>query len=128
MGKKSVHTGASPKDRAINLMDKFITTNINRAKNQPMQSAIRKDPNIPIHMWPLKDQIEYWDTRTESDRFNDMYPAYSYWIAAVQAQSKVHPTFFTDAAMRLKPMLTERFNSKTMPKDMVVELKKHGVY
>ena len=65
MGKKSAHTGLSPKDRSINLMDKFITKNANRMKDQPVLSAIRKDPNIPIHMWPLKDQIEYWDSRTD---------------------------------------------------------------
>jgi hypothetical protein len=48
MGKKSAHTGESPKDRSINIMDKFITRNQNREKHQPFRSGIRKDPNIPI--------------------------------------------------------------------------------
>ena len=35
MGRKSAHSGESPKDRSVNLMDKFITKNANREKNQP---------------------------------------------------------------------------------------------
>jgi hypothetical protein len=128
MGKKSAHTGMSPKDRSINIMDKFISKNANRAKNQPVLSARRKDPNIPIHMWPLKDQIEYWDSRTSADWFDDKYPAYSFWIKEVQQESRVHPTFFTDCALRLKSELTEMFEQKTGIKEAVRELRKHGVY
>jgi hypothetical protein len=62
MGKKSAHTGMSPKDRSINLMDKFIRRNENRNRDLPFVSGIRKDSNIPLNMWPLKDQIEYWDS------------------------------------------------------------------
>ena len=79
-------------------------------------------------MWPLKDQIEYWDNRSDSDRFNEVYPAYSYWIDAVQKLSKVHPSFFTDQAIRLKSMLQEMYDAKTLPQDTVMELRKHGVY
>ena len=59
MGRKAAHSGMSPKDRSINLMDKFIARNDRRNRDNPFVSAIRKDPNIPISMWPLKDQIEY---------------------------------------------------------------------
>jgi hypothetical protein len=128
MGKKSAHTGMSPKDRSINIMDKFIAKNDKRAKNQPILSARRKDPNIPIHMWPLKDQIEYWENRTDADRFRDKYPVYSYWIEEVMKQSKVHPTFFTTQTLKLKPMLTEMYDECTDPKETVRELRKHGIY
>jgi hypothetical protein len=128
MGKKSAHTGESPKDRSINIMDKFISKNINRNKNQPFKSGIRKDPNLPIHLWPLKDQIEYWETRSDADRFKDLYPAYSYWIAEVQKQSKVHPSFFTAQVIKLKTMLVEMFDACTDPREAVRELRKHGVY
>jgi hypothetical protein len=128
MGKKSAHTGMSPKDRSINIMDKFITRNQNKQKDQPFRSAIRKDPNIPIHMWPLKDQIEYWENRTDADRFNDVYPVYSFWISEVEKLSKVHPTFFTDTTLSLKPRLLEMFETKVMPREAVAELRKHGVY
>lgn len=128
MGKKSAHTGMSPKDRSINLMDKFITRNQNKQKDQPFRSSIRKDPNIPIHLWPLKDQIEYWETRTDSDRFNDKYPAYSFWITAVEKLSNVHPTFFADYILPIKSKLIEMYETKTFPKQAVSILKKQGMY
>jgi len=128
MGRKSAHTGESPKDRSINIMDKFISKNMNREKHQPFKSARRKDPNIPIHMWPLKDQIEYWDNRTDADRFDDKYPVYSFWISDVQSLSKVHSSFFNNKAIQLKTLLQEMYDEKTMPKDAVAVLRKHGVY
>jgi len=128
MGRKSAHTGESPKDRSINIMDKFISKNMNREKQQPFKTGRRKDPNIPIYMWPLKDQIEYWENRTDADRFNDQYPVYSFWIAEVQKLSKVHPTFFNDQVVKLKSNLLEMYEEKMMPKDAVAILRKHGVY
>lgn len=128
MGRKSAHTGESPKDRSINIMDKFISKNMNKEKHSVRKPGIRKDPDLPIHMWPLKDQIEYWENRTDADRFNDAFPVYSFWIAEVQKQSKVHSTFFTDQAAKLKTLLQEMYDEKTMPKDAVAVLRKHGVY
>lgn len=128
MGKKSAHTGMSPKDRSINLMDKFITRNENRNKNLPVLSGIRKDPNIPLNMWPLKDQIEYWDSRTDKDRFVDKYPVYSFWIDEVQSISKIHPQTFTDWTVKLKSRLHELYDNKVSPKETMSELRKLGVY
>lgn len=128
MGKKSAHTGMSPKDRSINIMDKFISKNANRTKNQPTLPALRKDPNLPIHMWPLKDQIEYWDNRSAAEWFKDKYPVYSYWIDEVMKASKVHSTFFTAQTLKLKPMLAEMYDASTPVKEAVRELRKHGIY
>jgi hypothetical protein len=128
MGKKAAHTGMSPKDRSINIMDKFISKNANKQKDQPFRSARRKDPDIPLHMWPLKDQIEYWETRTDLDRFEELYPVYSYWIAAVQKECKVHSSFFNDQALKHKAFLLELYTQKTPVKDTVTELRKLGVY
>ena len=128
MGKKSAHTGMSPKDRSINLMDKFIRRNENRNRDMPFVSAIRKDSNISIDQWPLKDQIEYWDSRTDKDRFTDKYPVYSFWIDAVQSISKVHPQTFTDWTFKLKPRFQELYDTKVSPKETMIELRKLGVY
>lgn len=128
MGRKSAHTGESPKDRSINIMDKFIARSNKQSAHQPQLPARRKDPNVPMELWPLKDQIEYWDRRTDTDRFNETYPAYSYWIHEVQQGSGVHPTFFTDCALKLKPMLLEMYDSKISIKETIRELRKHGVY
>ena len=48
MGRKSAHSGMSPKDRSINLMDKFIQRNDRRNKDNPILPSIRKDAAIPI--------------------------------------------------------------------------------
>ena len=128
MGKKSAHTGMSPKDRSINLMDKFISKNSKKENQGPRQPALRKDSNIPIHMWPLKDQIEYWNNRSTEDWFKDKYPVYSYWIDEVKKESKVHPTFFTDQTLKLKPMLIEMYDAATPVKEAVRQLRKHGIY
>ena len=128
MGRKSAHTGMSPKDRSINIMDKFITKNMNKEKHQIQKSGRRKDPNIPIYMWPLKDQIEYWESRTDKDRFNDKYPVYSYWIAEVKQLSKVHPTFFSAKINKLQDIVKEMWEKKTFPKEAVSNLRKHGLY
>ena len=128
MGRKSAHTGESPKDRSINIMDKFITKNMNKEKHQIQKSGRRKDPNIPIYMWPLKDQIEYWENRTDADRFDEKYPTYSYWITEVKKLSKVHPSFFSSVIDKLQDMVTEMWETKIFPKEAVSTLRKHGMY
>lgn len=127
MAKNSAYTGESAKDRAINIMDKFISKN---NKKQPVAtlSARRKDPDVPIHMWPLADQIEYWENRPVSERFAEQYPAYSYWIIEVQKQTKVHPTFFADSTSNMKSELQEMYSKYIMPKEAARELCKRGIY
>jgi len=128
MGRKSAHTGISPKDRSINIMDKFISRNNNKQKNSPMVSGRRKDPNIPVDMWPYKDQIEYWENRTDSDRFNDTYSSYSTWYSEVKAKSGVYHRTFDEFVYKLREEMKTLWEKKTMPKDAVLELRKFGVY
>jgi hypothetical protein len=128
MGKKSAHTGMSPKDRSINLMDKFISRNQKRQEGKPFLSAMRKDPSIPVDMWPLKDQIEYWENRSDADRFDESYSSYSTWYAHVKSQSGLYGPTFMDFTSKLKPLLQEMFDNKMFPKQAVLELRNHGVY
>jgi hypothetical protein len=128
MGKKDVHTGESAKDRSINIMDKFIARSNRQVAYQPTLPARRKDPAVPLELWPLKDQLEYWENRTDADRFDDTYQYYSKWIDAVQKESGVHSTFFTDCVMKLKPELLELFEQKTNPGKAARQLQKYGVY
>lgn len=128
MGKKSAYSGESAKDRSINLMDKFISRTVNREKNQPRLSGRRKDPSIPINMWPLKDQLEYWENRTDADRFEDQYSSYSVWYDAVKSMSGVYHRTFVDFTSKLKPEMRQMWESKTTPKDAISLLRKKGVY
>ena len=128
MGKKAAHSGMSPKDRSINMMDKFITRNANREKNQPILPARRKDPNVPIDLWPLKDQLEHRETMSEAERFDELYSAYSTWYDEVKRRSGVYPATFLDFTRNLKPEMRDMWERKTMPKTAVLELRKKGVY
>ena len=128
MGRKSAHTGESPKDRSINIMDKFIARSNKKDAHKTLLPARRKDPNVPLDLWPLKDQLEYWESRTDADRFNETYPAYSYWIDIVEKLTNVHPTFFVDKTYSLKQDLVAMYESKTSPKDTVTHLRKLGIY
>jgi len=128
MGKKSAHTGISPKDRSINLMDKFISRNNNKQKSQPILPARRKDPSIPVDMWPLQDQIEYWNNRTDADRFDEEYASYSTWYSVVKAKSGVYPRTFDEFTVKLRDDMKLMWENKTMPKEAVYELRKKGVY
>jgi hypothetical protein len=79
-------------------------------------------------LWPLKDQIEYAENRTDADRFDERYPVYSYWIDAVQKKSKVHPRTFVDFTYNMKDDLKEMYSKKTLVRDAVEVLRKRGVY
>jgi hypothetical protein len=128
MGKKAAHSGLSPKDRSINAMDKFIQRNDRKNANLEKLPARRKDPNIPINLWPLEDQIEYWESRTDVDRFMEKYPTYSSWYAAVKSASGLYPATFIDFTSNLKSVLHELYNQHVEPKLAMIELRKHGVY
>ena len=125
MGKKAAHSGESPKDRSMNLMDKFITKNERRNKHQEMLPGRRKDTNIPFHLWPLKDQIDYIDNRSDAERFDTKYPVYSTWIDKVQSRTGVYPRTFIDLTSKIQPELKDLFNKKTSVRDAVELLKKN---
>jgi hypothetical protein len=128
MGKKAAHSGESPKDRSVNMMDKFITRNDRRNKHKELLPARRKSPDVPFNLWPLKDQIEYMNNRSSTDWFNDKFPVYSYWIDAVQKKTGVHHRTFVDWTLKLKPDLKEMYDKKTAVRDAVEFLRKQGVY
>lgn len=128
MGKKAAHSGESPKDRSINMMDKFITRNDRRRKHTEQLPARRKSPDVPFNMWPLKDQIEHAKNRTDADQFDDDFPVYSYWISAVQKKSGVYHRTFVDFTLKLKPDLKDLYAQKTSVRDTIEFLRKRGVY
>lgn len=128
MGKRSVYSGESAKDRSINLMDKFITKNQKQNKHKQHLPARRKDPNIPIDLWPLKDQLDYYDNMTDAQRFDQKYSSYSTWYDDVKRRSGVYPQTFRDFTANLKTEIREMWERKTSPKEAVSWLRKKGVY
>ena len=102
--------------------------NQNKQQNLPQLSGRRKDPNIPVDLWPLKDQLEYWDSRTDADRFNDRYTAYSIWYDAVKERSGLYHRTFIDFTHPLKTLMRDMYDRQVPPADALHELRKHGVY
>jgi hypothetical protein len=127
MGKKG-QIGESPKDRSINMMDKFIKRNTERTKHLELLPGRRKDPNIPIDLWPLKDQIEYYNTRNIDEVFRETYGSYPTWYNAVKESANMYPTSFIDLTSDKRPILQAMFDKCIWPKEAARDLQKHGVY
>ena len=130
MSKKSVYVGESAKDRSINLMDKFIKRSDNKKQVQQNLPGRRKDPSIPVNLWPTKDQVEYYNNRSSADIFDEKYSAYSTWYSIVKQQSGVYHRTFDEfvTARDMKPLMVTMWEQKTLPKDAVYQLRKLGVY
>tara|TARA_R110002167_G_scaffold1174_1_gene4990 strand:+ start:925 stop:1311 length:387 start_codon:yes stop_codon:yes gene_type:complete len=128
MGKKDGYSGESPKDRAVNLMDKFISRNDRRNKHKDVLPARRKSPDVPFNLWPISDQIEYMENRTDAQKFVESYPSYSYWYDAVKKASGVYHITFTDWVGKYKTELRELYDNNTSVKSAVAFLQKQGIY
>ena len=120
------YQGESPTDRATNIMDKFIRRSERKAAQQETKPLIRKDPNIPMELWPLKDQIEYWDTRTPEQIFHSKY-IYHSWYDEVLEKSGLYPTTFLDCVSKHKSRLEELFNQCTSTGKAVSILQKENI-
>lgn len=126
MGKRGGYHGESPADKSINAMDKFI-----RKSERVQQSNDRAGKKISgqdLVVRSLKEQLDYYNNRTDVDMFDETYPSYSYWYDAVKKRSGVYPQTFRDWTLKYKPFLQELFDKKTSVKDAVIELKKLGIY
>ena len=128
MGKKSAHTGMSPKDRSMNIMDKFIKKNSAKTAHEALLPGRRKSPDVPLNLWPYKDQVEYYENRTDADRFEDKFRNYADWFNAVKAKSNVYPATFITYVSNKKELMQKMYADKVQPKDAVRELQKLGVY
>lgn len=128
MGKKDAYSGMSPKDVSTLAMDRFIKRNERKNEQISLLPSRRKDHNIPVYMWPLKDQIEYWKNQTEEDRFREQYAYFSVWYDKVQDQSGVYPLTFIDYTSKLMPELRSMYAQCVKPRLAVLELRKYGVY
>lgn len=126
MSKKG-YQGESAKDRATNIMDKFIQRNDQRKERTETKSFFRKDPNVPFELWPLKDQIDYYENMSDSDKFDRKYPSYGTWLNEVKEKSGLYPVTFTDFTANHKPYLKELFDDKIEPRAAVRKLEQQGI-
>jgi hypothetical protein len=128
MGKKSAHTGMSPKDRSMNIMDKFIKKNSAKTAHEALLPARRKSADVPLNLWPFEDQVAYYENRTDGDRFVDEFRNYADWFNAVKSKSNVYPATFISYVSNKKEIMQKMYADKLWPKEAVRELQKLGVY
>ena len=130
MGKKAV-IGTSPKDTSIDKMDRHIQRNEQREK-QNLKRLCKKDlSKVPFNEWPLKKQLAYMETRSESEKFKERYASYSTWYDAVKKQSGVYPGTFVDWTSRTdtRDAMRDMYSRCVSVKSALDILKReHGIY
>tara|TARA_Y100000389_G_C17280191_1_gene422550 strand:+ start:193 stop:582 length:390 start_codon:yes stop_codon:yes gene_type:complete len=126
MSKKAT-IGMSPKDRSMNIIDKFIQRSDKKEKYKERLPARRKAKDVPMDLWPLKDQIEYWENQTTTQKFDRKYTSYIDWFYMLEEISGQYHTTFIDQVSNHKERLTELFNTKMLPKDALELLRKEGI-
>jgi hypothetical protein len=121
------YQGESATDRATNIMDKFIQRNERKKDNEQVRPHHKQDPNVPMELWPLSEQIEYWASLSDGQWFDREYTSYAMWFDEVKEKSGLYPTTFTDFTSKHKPFIKELFESKLRPRDAIRKLEQHGI-
>tara|TARA_Y100000034_G_C6600253_1_gene261100 strand:+ start:87 stop:479 length:393 start_codon:yes stop_codon:yes gene_type:complete len=127
MGKKGAYTGESPADRSINLIDKFIKRSEKKNAHKDRLPARRKAKDVPIDLWPLKDQLEYWDNMSDEDKFDHEYKNFHDWFDSLKELVNYPAISIRDMVSGNMDVIKEKFNLKTKPKTAYRELQKEGI-
>lgn len=125
MGKHG-YQGVSHSDRAVNGMDKFIKR---EAKKQNKNSALplrRKDDSIPMHLWPLKDQLEHFDNMSDEEKFTRKYD-FRKWHDEILEKSGMYPITFNDCVRKHHTTIKEMFDRNMLPLDAMYQLRKQNI-
>ena len=126
MSKKAT-IGASPKDRSMDIMDKFIKRQERKDKHKELLPARRKAKDVPMDLWPLKDQLEYWDNISPSKKFDRKYKNYIDWLDKLKSLTDYPDSTILDMMSGHKDRIKELFNTKTLPKEALQILRNEGI-
>tara|TARA_R100001509_G_C4855229_1_gene211456 strand:- start:211 stop:606 length:396 start_codon:yes stop_codon:yes gene_type:complete len=128
MAKKAT-IGDSPKDRSMNIIDKFIKREERKNRHKEILPARRKAKDVPIDLWPIKDQIEYWENQTDEQKFNRKYKSYIDWLDTVKDLTGYPDRSFMDMVTpkNNKERIRELYSQKVLPKDAYQKLIKEGI-
>ena len=128
MSKKAT-IGDSPKDRSMDIIDKFIKREEKRNKHKERLPGRRKSKDVPIDLWPIQDQIDYWDNQTPEQKFDRKYKNYIDWMDKLRDLTGYPDSSFNDMVSPTshKERLKEIFSQKVLPKDAYRMLQKEGI-
>lgn len=126
MGKRG-YQGESATDRSINLMDKFIKKSEKKNAFKEKLPARRKDKNVPIDEWPLKDQIEYWENMSEADKFDRKYKTFDSWFDIIKDMTGYPMISIIDMVTGNMDAIKEMYFKRIKPKDAFRMLQQQGI-
>ena len=128
MAKKAT-IGDSPKDRSMNIIDKFIKREERKNRHKEILPGRRKAKDVPIDMWPLKDQIEYWENQSDEQKFDRKYGSYIDWLDTVKDITGYPDRSFMDmiSPKNNKERLRELYSLKILPKQAYQMLIKENI-
>jgi hypothetical protein len=117
MSKKAT-IGDSPKDRSMDIMDKFIKREEKKNRYKDRLPARRKSKDVPIELWPLKDQIDYWENQSPEQKFDRKYRNYIDWLDTLKDLTGYPDRSFTDMITPIdnKQRIKELYSKKILPK------------
>ena len=128
MAKKAT-IGDSPKDRSMDIMDKFIKRQERKNRHKEVLPARRKSKDVPLDLWPLKDQIEYWENQTDEQKFDRKYSSYIDWMDAVKDLTGYPDRSFMDmiSPVKHRERMKEVYTQKVLPKQAYQMLIKENI-
>ena len=128
MSKKAT-IGDSPKDRSMEIMDKFIKREERKNRHKELLPARRKSKDVPMDLWPLKDQIEYWENITPEQKFDRKYGRYIDWLNTVKDLTGYPDRSFMDmiSPEKHRERMKEVFDQKVLPKQAYQMLIKENI-
>jgi len=127
MGKKGAYTGESATDRSINLMDKFIRRSEKKNAYTDQLPARRKSKDVDRDLWPLKDQLEYWENMTDEDKFDREYKNFVDWFDQVKELVNYPEISIHDMIIGHMDVIKEKFKLKIKPKEAYRQLQREGI-
>tara|TARA_A100001201_G_scaffold96556_1_gene83435 strand:+ start:290 stop:685 length:396 start_codon:yes stop_codon:yes gene_type:complete len=128
MSKKAT-IGDSPKDRSMDIIDKFIKREEKKNKHKERLPGRRKSKDVPVDLWPLQDQIEYWENQTPAQKFDRKYKNYISWIDKLRELTGYPDSSFNDmiTPTNHKERMRQLFSEKILPKEAFRILQKEGI-
>ena len=80
-------------------------------------------------MWPLKDQIEYWENQSEEQKFDRKYGSYIDWLDTVKDITGYPDRSFMDmiSPVKHRERMKEIYSQKILPKQAYQMLLKENI-
>ena len=103
--------------------------NERRNKHKEHLPGRRKDKDVPIDLWPLKDQMEYWENQTDEQKFDRKYGSYIDWLDTIKNITGYPDRSFMDMISPVihKERLREVYSLKILPKEAYQMLLKEKI-